>query len=89
MNSERSDPRVSGLHSQLGLSLRPPTPPLDPLVADLASRTGSVDRANKETKEAGEDSEDSDSDLFAELEKDDDVMLAGMREKRLEALKAE
>ncbi|KAG8986151.1 hypothetical protein FRB95_003046 [Tulasnella sp. JGI-2019a] len=85
--------------------VRPPTPPIDPKVAALASRlhtndshpTPAHDRVRREVEyddadeEQDGDNEMSDSELFAELEKDDedDLTLANLREQRMEALKSE
>ncbi|KAG8901389.1 hypothetical protein FRC01_009860 [Tulasnella sp. 417] len=76
--------------------LRPPTPPVDSKVAELASRiqtatsqsSGPTESRGKDANEA-DDEAMSDDELFAELEKEDDLELANLREKRMEALKAE
>ncbi|KAG8969403.1 hypothetical protein FRC03_003094 [Tulasnella sp. 419] len=81
--------------------LRPPTPPVDPKVAELASRLQSSKVASDDTDSSnrfdrrvddeakGEDGDLSDSELFAELERESDLELAGLREKRIEELRAE
>ncbi|KAG8886524.1 hypothetical protein FRB97_003035 [Tulasnella sp. 331] len=86
--------------------VRPPTPPIDPRVAELASKLHEHDtkllandyysRGGRDGEADGDaddeqDSNMSDSELFAELEKDDedDLMLANLREQRMEALKSE
>jgi hypothetical protein len=68
------------------LRLRPITPPLDPNIAALTSRLHT-------SKESGDDgvepsSDFDDDELFEDLEKDDYDM-GGIREQRLEALKAQ
>ena len=74
-------------------SLRPPTPEVDEKVSELASRlhtSGAYDastRGGKEVEDAPSDDEDDDK-LFEELEKDEFDM-SGLREKRLEELKAQ
>ena len=79
--------------------IRPPTPPLDPTIAALSSRLHVAKVSDASTSEKhlstkddnGIDDEEALSDddaLFAELERDDFDM-GGMREKRLEALKAQ
>ncbi|KAG8889781.1 hypothetical protein FRB98_002703 [Tulasnella sp. 332] len=87
-------------------NVRPPTPPIDPRVAELASKLHEHDtkllandyysRGGRDGEADGDaddeqDSNMSDSELFAELEKDDedDLMLANLREQRMEALKSE
>ncbi|KAG9086556.1 hypothetical protein FRC06_003030 [Ceratobasidium sp. 370] len=73
--------------------LRPPTPEIDSKVSELTSRlqTSSVHdtatRAGKEVDDAPSDDDDDDK-LFEELEKDEFDM-SGLREKRLEELKAQ
>ncbi|KAG8745771.1 hypothetical protein FRC10_007032 [Ceratobasidium sp. 414] len=73
--------------------LRPPTPEIDSKVSELTSRlqTSSVHdtstRAGKEVDDAPSDGDDDDK-LFEELEKDEFDM-SGLREKRLEELKAQ
>jgi len=80
--------------------IRPPTPPRDPGVAALTARlqhskafappkTGAQKTDDEADDEADDEEDLSDSDLFAELEKDDDLTLANLREKRMEALKSE
>lgn len=77
-------------------SIRPPTPPVDPKVAELASRlqtttfqsSSASESKDKDTGEA-DDEAASDDELFAELEKEDDLESSRLREKRMEALKTE
>lgn len=91
-HQRRSSSSSASFHN----SIRPPTPPVDPKVSSLAARlydskpppanpNGTDGEADDELEE---ESELSDSELFAELDKDDDSM-AGLRERRLEALKNE
>jgi hypothetical protein len=74
-------------------SLRPPTPEVDARVSELASRLqSSATRdttvgSGKDIDDAFSDDEDEDK-LFEELEKDEFDM-SGLREKRLEELKAQ
>jgi len=77
-------------------SIRPPTPPVDEAVASLASRlqisreSDDHDYKLKDTAydHDGAEGSDGDDELFDELEKEFDDM-AGLRERRLEELKAE
>ncbi|KAG8970978.1 hypothetical protein FRB90_010635 [Tulasnella sp. 427] len=77
--------------------IRPPTPPIDSKVAELASRVLSAESSSKPTESRGKDDDeaddeamsDDDGELFAELEREDDLELANLRERRMEALKAE
>jgi hypothetical protein len=66
---------------------RPASPPVDARVQELASRLHDIPQTSEKAQAASEDGDQSDSELFAELEKDDE--LAGYREKRMEQLKAE
>ncbi|KAG8685453.1 hypothetical protein FRC09_014734, partial [Ceratobasidium sp. 395] len=72
--------------------LRPPTPEVDPKVSELTSRLQTSDTHDTSTR-AGKEvdvdlSDDDDDKLFEELEKDEFDM-SGLREKRLEELKAQ
>ncbi|KAG8693704.1 hypothetical protein FRC08_008959 [Ceratobasidium sp. 394] len=72
--------------------LRPPTPEIDPKVSELTSRlqTSSTHDTSTHPGKEVEDalSDDDDDKLFEELEKDEFDM-SGLREKRLEELKAQ
>ncbi|KAG8744089.1 hypothetical protein FRC12_014876 [Ceratobasidium sp. 428] len=72
--------------------LRPPTPEVDPKVSELTSRlqtSSTHDTSTRAGKEVDVDlSDDDDDKLFEELEKDEFDM-SGLREKRLEELKAQ
>ncbi|CEL59826.1 Queuine tRNA-ribosyltransferase-like protein OS=Schizosaccharomyces pombe (strain 972 / ATCC 24843) GN=SPAC2F3,13c PE=3 SV=4 [Rhizoctonia solani AG-1 IB] len=80
-------------HSEDADVLRPPTPEVDARVSELASRLqSSATRdttvgSGKDIDDAFSDDEDEDK-LFEELEKDEFDM-SGLREKRLEELKAQ
>lgn len=64
--------------------IRPPTPPVDPKVAELASRLHVAQSSGQHDHLSDAD----DDELLEELEKDE-FDIAGFREQRLEALKAE
>ncbi|KAG8900771.1 hypothetical protein FRB99_005761 [Tulasnella sp. 403] len=73
---------------------RSSTPTLEPGVERLVSRihVSSEESTGKETTgddDPNNDANLSDSELFAELEKEDEADLAALREKRMEQLKAE
>ncbi|KAG8688955.1 hypothetical protein FRC11_004435 [Ceratobasidium sp. 423] len=80
-------------HSEDADVLRPPTPEVDAKVSELASRFQSS--ASRDTKiedskdiDDGLPDEDDEDKLFEELEKDEFDM-SGLREKRMEELKAQ
>ncbi|QRV72640.1 queuine tRNA-ribosyltransferase-like protein [Ceratobasidium sp. AG-Ba] len=74
--------------------LRPPTPEIDSKVSELTSRLqtsnvhDSSTRSGKEVDDGLSDDDDDEDKLFEELEKDEFDM-SGLREKRMEELKAQ